>query len=134
MYLLDTVVLSALRQRERHPGPVAWIARQRTSDLYLSVITVGEIERGIVLQREQNAEFATRLARWLDQVLAVYYDRILPVDSETVKRWGRLSAAIGNDGADLMIAATALTHGLSVATRNVGHFEPTGVSVVNPFD
>ncbi len=134
MYLVDTVVLSALRRRDRHPKLVTWVARQRTGDLYLSVITIGEIERGIALQRGKNEEFARLLAKWLDQMLAVYGDRVLPVDTETAKRWGRLSAEIGNGGADLMIAAVALTHGLSVVTRNVRHFEPTGVPIINPFD
>lgn len=134
MFLLDTVVLSALRRRERHPGLVAWLSRQRHADLYLSVITLGEIERGIRQQQGKDAVFASRLSQWLDRVLAVYQDRILPVDSATARRWGQLSAVLGNDSADLMIAATALTHGLQVVTRNVSHFEPAGVIVVNPFN
>ena len=133
MFLLDTDILSALRRRDRHPELVQWITQQRADCLYLSVITIGEIERGITAQHGKNPEFAALLAQWLGQLQAVYGDRILAVDLETAKRWGRLSAAIGNPSADLMIAASALTHGLSVVTRNVRHFTPTGVPVINPF-
>ena len=95
-------------------------------------MTVREIERGITQQQRHNPAFARDLAVWLDRVLAWYGDRILPVDAATARRWGQLSAALGNDSADLLIAATALEHGLTVVTRNVRHFEPTGVSVLDP--
>ncbi len=134
MFLLDTDVLSALRRRDRNLGAVRWVESQRTADLFLSVVTVGEIERGITQQQRQNPPFARDLARWLDRVLAWYSDRILPVDVATARRWGQLSATVGHDGADLLIAATALERGLTVVTRNVRHFEPTGASVLNPLD
>lgn len=134
MYLLDTVVLSELRRKERNQGVVEWVAGQRSVDLFLSVVTIGEIERGIARQQTRNATFATALGEWLDAILGLYSDRILDIDSAVARRWGRLSAQIGNDGADLLIAATALEHGLTVVTRNIRHFEPTGVSVIDPFD
>lgn len=133
MFLLDTVVLSELRRRERNPGVAHWIAGQRPSDLFLSVVTIGEIERGIVLQQGRNAEFATSLTVWLDKLLHLYADRILDIDTPVARRWGRFSAQIGHDGADLLIAATAEEHGLTVVTRNVRHFEPIGVAVLNPW-
>ncbi len=133
MFLIDTVTLSELRKRERNPTVVAWFERQRTSDLFLSVITIGEIERGIARQRAADADFAAALAAWLDRVLTLYGERIVPFDLQTARRWGTLSAALGNDSADLMIAATALEHGLTVVTRNVSDFEPTGVTVIDPF-
>ena len=133
MFLLDTDVLSALRRRERSPDAVRWMASRRTADLFLSVVTVGEIERGITQQQRRDPPVAQELALWLDRVLAWYGDRILPVDTATARRWGQLSATLGHDGADLLIAATALEHGLTVVTRNVRHFEPTGVSALNPF-
>lgn len=133
MFLIDTVVLSELRKRERSPSVVSWVAGQRSTDLYLSVVTIGEIERGIAQQQRKNPGFAELLVAWLDKVLILYDDRILPVDLPTCRRWGRLSAVIGHNGADLLIAATALEHGLTVVTRNVRHFEPSGVSVFNPF-
>jgi predicted nucleic acid-binding protein len=134
MYLLDTVVLSELRRRERNPGVVDWVSGQRPSELYLSVVTIGEIERGIQLQQARNAAFATSLTVWLDKLLHLYADRILGIDTDVARRWGRLSAAIGHDGADLLIAATAQEHGLTVVTRNLRHFEPTGVTVLNPWN
>jgi predicted nucleic acid-binding protein len=133
MYLIDTVILSELRKRQRDEGVVSWIARQRPADLFVSVITIGEIERGIARQRTRNPDFSTALAAWLDVVLALYGERVLPFDLKTARRWGHLSATIGNDSADLLIAATALEHGLTVVTRNVTDFGPTGVLVLNPF-
>ena len=132
MFLLDTDVLSALRRRDRNPETVRWVDGQRTADLYLSVVTVGEIERGITQQQLHNPSFARDLSVWLDRVLVWYGDRILPVDTGTARRWGQLSATIGHDSANLLIAATALERGLTVITRNVRHFEPTGVAVFNP--
>ncbi|MYA19553.1 MAG: type II toxin-antitoxin system VapC family toxin [Chloroflexi bacterium] len=132
MFLLDTDVLSALRRRERSPAVARWLERQRTSALHLSVVTVGEIERGIARHRKRDTDFARELAGWLDRILTWYGDRVLPVDTATARRWGQLSADIGHDGPDLMIAATALEHGLTVVTRNTRHFEPTGAPVLNP--
>ncbi|MDP2835187.1 MAG: type II toxin-antitoxin system VapC family toxin [Pseudomonadota bacterium] len=133
MFLLDTVILSELRKRERNPGLVRWIGEQRAADLYLSVVSVGEIERGIARQREVNPDFAVTLSDWLDRLLHLYSDRLIAVDLGVARRWGRLSAALGNDGADLLLAATAQEHGLTVVTRNVRHFQVTGVPVFNPF-
>lgn len=134
MFLIDTDVLSALRRRDRHPEMVRWLQAQRTADLYLSAVTVGEIERGIARQQRRAPSFARELSLWLDRVLAWYGDRILDVDVPTARRWGRLSGDLGHDRADLIIAATALEHGLTVVTRNVRHFEPTGVPVFNPYN
>ena len=133
MFLIDTDVLSALRRRERSPDVVRWISDQRTIDLHLSVVSIGEIERGIVRQQRRNPAFARVLAAWLDSVLALYGERILAVDLSTASRWGRLSGDLGHESADLLIAATALEHGLTVVTRNVRHFEPAGVPVLDPF-
>ena len=132
MFLVDTDVLSALRQRERSRPVIRWVAGQRTGDLYLSVVSIGEIERGIEKQRRRNPDFADTLGAWLDDVIRLYGDRILPVDLPAARRWGRLSQALGRQDADLLIAASALERGLTVVTRNVRHFEPTGVSVLDP--
>jgi len=133
MFLVDTDVLSGLAKRRPHSNVEAWIARQRTSDLFLSVISLGEIERGIALQRGQDGDFADLLARWLDRILQVYGDRVLPFDLASARRWGELRAALGHPSADLQIAATALERGLIVVTRNVSHFEPAGVQILDPF-
>ncbi len=134
MFLIDTDVLSALRRRDRHPELVRWLQARRTADLYLSAVTIGEIERGIAQQQRRDPSFARELSLWLDRMLAWYGDRILGVDVPTARRWGRLSGDLGHERADLIIAATALEHGLTVVTRNVRHFEPTGVPVFNPYD
>lgn len=133
MFLVDTVTLSELRRRQRDPMVVAWFERQRTADLFLSVISIGEIERGIARQRTIDPAFADALAVWLDRVLTLYGERVVPFDLRTARRWGALSARIGNDSADLMIAATALEHGLTVVTRNLSDFERAGVAVLDPF-
>jgi predicted nucleic acid-binding protein len=133
MFLIDTVTLSELRRRERDPRVVKWFERQRTSDLFLSVVSIGEIERGIARQRAIDPRFAGALADWLDRVVSLYGERIVPFDLRAARRWGTLSAAFGNDSADLMIAATALENGFTVVTRNVSDFEPTGVPVLDPF-
>jgi len=133
MFLIDTVTISELRRRQRDRRVVAWFERQRTTDLFLSAISIGEIERGIARQRATDPAFAGSLADWLDRVLALYGERVLPFDVQTARRWGALSAAFGNESADLMIAATALEHGLTVVTRNVSDFKPTGVAILDPF-
>jgi toxin FitB len=133
MYLIDTVTLSELRKRRRDARLVAWFEKQRTADLFISVISVGEIERGIAGQRKSSPAFAAALASWLDAVLALYAERILPFDLSSARRWGLLSAALGNESVDLMIAATALEHGLAVVTRNTADFAPAQVPVLNPF-
>jgi predicted nucleic acid-binding protein len=132
MFLIDTVTISELRRRQRDPGIVAWFERQRTTDLFVSVISIGEIARGIAAQRATDPGFAGSLAAWLDRVLTLYGERVLSFDLQTARRWGALCAALGNESADVMIAATALEHGLTVVTRNVSDFEPTGVAVLNP--
>ena len=134
MFLVDTDVLSLLRRPERSPGVSRWMAGQRTADLYVSVVSVAEIERGVTRQLERDPAFARALAAWLDSVLSLYADRVLPVDASTARRWGRLSGDLGHEGTDLLIAATAIEHGLTVVTRNVRHFEPTGVSCLDPSD
>ena len=131
MILLDTVVVSELRKTRPNPRVISWMRGLRETDVFLSVVTIGEIERGI--RKVRDSDFAVALTRWLEDLLRFYGDRILPVTPDIARRWGRLSADIGHDGADLLVAATAAAHGLTVATRNVRHFAPTGVNVFDPF-
>jgi toxin FitB len=132
VYLLDTMILSELRKRRRDPRLVAWLENARPVDLYLSVVTIGEVEKGIAKQRRLDPSFAARLAAWLDATLRHYEGRILPVDLAVARRWGQLADAHNGAGADLLIAATALEHGLAVVTRNVRHFASTGVRLLDP--
>jgi predicted nucleic acid-binding protein len=133
MFLLDTVVLSELRKKERNPGLAKWISGQNGPDLFLSVVSIGEIERGICSVAKKDPEFAARLAAWCDNLLMVYEDRVLPVSLPVARQWGRLSMEAGNAGVDTLIAATAREHNLTVVTRNTKHFALTGVSVHNPW-
>jgi len=134
MYLIDTVVLFELRQQRRHPGVEQWLRDKAEESLFLSTITIGEIERGIARLRAKNQIFAEKLGIWLDRTVDLYAERILTVDTSVARQWGRLSARIGHSGADLLIAATALEHGLIVVTRNLRHFVSTGVPVEDPFE
>lgn len=134
MFLLDTDVVSLLRRPDRHPACARWLGSQRPSDLFLSVVTVAEVERGIVRQMGRNPDFARALAAWLEHLMERYHNRILALDVSTARRWGQMSGTLGHDSADLLIAATALEHGLTVVTRNVRHFRPAGVPVLNPLD
>jgi predicted nucleic acid-binding protein len=129
--LLDTVVLSELRKRRPNERVVTWMRGLRESEVFVSVISIGEIERGIA--KADDPAFAAALDSWLARLLHLYADRILPVSAEVARRWGRLSAELGHDGADVLIAATAACHGLTVATRNTRHFRATGVPVIDPF-
>jgi predicted nucleic acid-binding protein len=133
MFLLDTVIVSELRKRQADRGVLGWVSVQQESQLYLSVVTLGEIERGIEKRRKADPVFADELAAWLESLVHLYADRILPVTPSVARRWGRLSAQIGHESADLLIAATALSHGLTVVTRNTAYFAPTGVGLINPF-
>jgi len=133
MFLLDTVIVSELRKNKPNAGLVRWVSKQQDDQLHLSVVTLGEIERGIEKRRKLDAEFADTLSTWLESLIRLYADRLLQVTPSVARRWGCLSAQIGHEGADLLIAATALTHGLTIVTRNVSDFEPTGVKVSNPF-
>jgi predicted nucleic acid-binding protein len=133
MYLLDNMVLSELQNSRRDASLTGWLEHIRPTDVFLSVVTIGEVEMGIAKQQRRNPAFAQRLTDWLDGVLRHYGARILPVDLSTARRWGHLADTHGHAGADLLIAATAIEHGLTLVTRNVRHFEDTGVPLVDPF-
>ena len=119
---------------DRHPQVARWAAQHQPRELFLSAVTIGEIRRGITQQERHNAPFAHALDVWLFRLLTLYGDRVLSLDVAVAQRWGQLSASLGYDNVDLMIAATALVHGLTVVTRNVRHFDRAGVPVLNPFE
>jgi toxin FitB len=133
MYILDTNVISAIRRPDRAPKVAAWLRGKAEQDLFLSVVTLGEIERGIRQQEARDPGFAQDLRSWLDQTILLFSDRLLSFQAEDARIWGRLSAEIGHTGADLLIAASALRHGATVVTGNVSDFAPTGAAVENPF-
>jgi len=137
MYLVDTDVISEARKREKsNPGVRAFFerAREEATELYLSVVTIGELRQGVERIRHRGDKpQALRLERWLLQLGIAYQDRILSLDEETAHVWGRLRVPNPENPLDKQIAATALIHDLVVVSRNVDHFAPTGVRVFNPF-
>jgi toxin FitB len=133
MILLDTMVLSELRKARPNAGVITFLKGQNPQSTFISALTIGEIELGIERQRGPDPAFAERLSHWLVLTELQFADNILPVTAAIAKLWGRLSAQTGNNGIDNLIAATALCHNLSVVSRNVKHFEPTGARVFNPF-
>ena len=137
MYLIDTNVISEARKRERaDPGVVSLLrtAAEQNEDLYLSVVTLGELRRGIELIRHRGDEpQAVLLDRWMHAVLRDYANQILAFDADAAQVWGRLRVPRPEHELDKQIAATALVHDLTVVTRNVRHFRASGVKLLNPF-
>lgn len=132
MYLLDTKVVSELRKLRPHGAVVAWLADVDDADIHISAVTLGEIQGGIELTREQDVAKAAALEAWADRVAASL--NVLPLDAPTFRLWAKLmhreSATVSEDA---MIAATAILHKLTVVTRNVRDFKRFPVFVFNPF-
>lgn len=132
MYLLDTNVVSELRRQRPHGAVVTWLADVPDGDLMISAVTVGEVQAGIELTRDQDPELAAALSLWLDQVEESF--AVLPMDATIFRAWARLKHRRSDTLIeDAMIAATAQVHRLTIASRNVRDFEALGVPVFNPF-
>jgi toxin FitB len=134
--LLDTCVLSELRRPRPHPGVRRAVEEVASDDLFISVLSVGEIVKGI--SRLRDSQHKRALENWLGALERNYADRLLGIDLETAHIWGELTATAQRTGrvipaSDGLIAATARRHGLHVMTRNTPDFEPTGVLLVNPW-
>lgn len=137
MYLIDTDVISEARKGDKANAGVRAFFRDTTREdasLYLSAITIGELRQGIeAIRHRGDRSQATRLERWLDRVSSDFSEAILSLDRETANVWGRLRVPHAENPLDKQIAATALIHDLTVVTRNVTHYESTGVRLLNPF-
>jgi toxin FitB len=132
MYLLDTNIVSELRKTRPHSGVLAWLQSVDDGALHLSAVTLGEIQAGIELTREQDPEKAAEIEAWADQIADTW--NVLPMDAPAFRAWAKLMHRRSDTLIeDAMIAATARVHGLQVVTRNVRDFKELGVGVVNPY-
>lgn len=132
MYLLDTNVVSELRKPKPHGAVLQWIQEAADADLHVSAVTLGEIQAGIELTREQDVGKAAELEQWLELVSKSF--NVLPMDAPAFREWARLMhRASDTVYEDAMIAATAKLNKLTVVTRNVADFKPFGVKVLDPF-
>ncbi len=134
-YLIDTNVLSELRRKEPDPQVVRWISQRPATTLHLSVLTLGELRKGIAALADGDRK--SRLLDWLEVELTGFFaGRILPIDAATADQWGRLMANAGRPlpAIDSLLAATSLTHGLTLVTRNVKDFQHPSLTVINPWE
>jgi toxin FitB len=132
MYLLDTNVVSELRKPKPHGAVVQWLEDVADAELHISAVTIGEIQAGIEVTREQDEQKAADLEQWLGQVSATF--NVVPMDAMAFREWARLMHRASNTlYEDAMLAATARVHKLTVVTRNVTDFKHFGVQMLNPF-
>ena len=133
MYLLDTNIVSESRKPKPHGGVTAWLAAQEAATLYISAMTIAEIQRGIEMTRTQDAGKAAEIEAWIEQIMVS--GQVLPMDAAVCREWARLMHGRSDTLAEhAFIAATALVHRLTVATRNVRDFKSLGVNTINPFE
>ena len=133
MYLLDTNIVSELRKIKPHGAVLAWLQSVGDHDLHLCAVTIGEIQAGIEITREQNADKANEIEAWLNQLASNY--NVLPMTSETFRIWAKLMHGQSNTVIeDALVAACAIAHRLTVVTRNVRDFERFSVNLLNPFE
>ena len=133
MYLLDTNVISELRRPKPHGAVLAWLQSVPDSDLHISAVSLGEIQAGIELTRDQDAPKAAEIERWADRMAASY--NVLVMDADIFRIWARLMHRRSDTlYEDAMIAATAIAHRLTVVTRNVADFSHFDVKLLNPFE
>ena len=132
-YLLDTNVVSELRRKTPEPKVQAWVRRADPVTLHISVLTLGEIAKGVEILARRDAAAANALRRWLDGLREHYADRLVAVDAAIAEEWGRLSATRPLPVVDALLAATARVRGMTLVTRNARDVKGTGAAVVDPW-
>ncbi len=133
-FLLDTNVVSETRKRSPDPRVLAWFEATDQQALHVSVLTIGELAKGIALQRRKDPQAAAGLDHWLRGIEELFSDRVIPIDGPIATAWGELNAERPLPVIDSLLAATAKVRGFTLVTRNVRDVESTGVPVVNPWD
>jgi hypothetical protein len=132
-YLLDTNVVSETRRNRPDPGITDFLSTADSAALFLSVLTLGELRKGIQTRRRSDPLSAERLEFWVNGIETLFADRILSIESEIAKKWGELSAGRTLPVIDTLIAATAIVGGLTLVTRNTRDVEATGVALLDPW-
>lgn len=132
-YLLDTNVISETRRTRPNSGVVAFLDASGSAGLFLSVLTLGELRKGVNIRRKTDRDSADLLGEWVDTIEMQFSDRLLGVDGATARLWGELSAVRSLPVIDTLIAATAIRHGMTLVTRNTSDFKSTGTELVNPW-
>lgn len=132
-YLLDTNVLSETRKRQADAHVMAFLSSTEPTALFLSVLTLGELRKGVVIKRRSDPDAAERIASWIDGLELSFADRILGLDAATTKLWGQLSAERPRPVVDTLLAATAIIHGLTFVTRNIADVSDIAVKVHDPW-
>ncbi|HYS34125.1 MAG TPA: type II toxin-antitoxin system VapC family toxin [Pseudonocardiaceae bacterium] len=132
-FLLDTNVVSEIRKKVPNAGVSAWFASVPATDLFLSVLVVGEIRQGIERLARRDSVQAKIFEQWLGQLVDIYGDRIVPITADVAEVWGRLNVPDPVPVVDGLLAATALVHGWTLVTRNVSDVASTGVRLLDPF-
>jgi predicted nucleic acid-binding protein len=133
-YLLDTNVVSESRKARPNHGVITFLSNTDGDSLFLSVLTLGELRKGVAAKRRTDSVAADRFESWVDDTEMKFARRILKVDAATARLWGELSAGRSVPPVDTLIAATAIVHGLILVTRNTRDVELTGVATLNPWD
>ncbi len=132
-YLLDTNIISETRKVRADRGVLAFLSAAEAAALFMSVLTLGELRKGVAAKRRTDPAAADQLGAWVDGIETTFADRVLSVDAATARRWGELSAERSLPVIDTLIAATAISHGLTLVTRNTRDVESTGVPLVDPW-
>jgi toxin FitB len=132
-YLLDTNVLSETRKKQANERVISFLSAAEPSALYISVLSLGELRKGVALKMRTDADAAKHLGTWVDGLEFSFAERILGIDAPIARQWGELSAQRSRPVVDTLLAATALVHKLTLVTRNVGDVDDLGVKLLDPW-